>query len=559
MIGVGAAAATDPIPESCEEWWNPGKSMREVHESDAFVRWMVGARGCAKTATSGMEAIRHGWHIAGAKAMFLRKTEASQGDTTIDTIVKLFGKMGELYQDTGDSLFKSWNNFRTIRIPSRKAVEAFNEAKPTWESRSDRLAWIESEGARLCSYIEFRGLPHAGSKESKLRGFECSLLVLVEADQLTEEDFQMAVPCLRWKGSDPATCDHNGFIIDSGIIVETNPPSPRHWIARTEEETLRGEHMGYRFWHIKTEENEANLPPGYVANLKAIYRNNKAMYARMVLGEYAEAYDGNPVYYAFDQEAHAGDDLDWPKGAYLIRGWDFGTCNAVVWSAYWEHRGVEYWHDLCEQYLEGSDTDRQAREAIKRTENEFPFWNDRGMCAGLLDFCDPAGINSAYTRQIIVNGKQENESAINILQTYGIHPGYMTQARGLKETIAIVNRLLEKRDGPRTEREIITPDGRPARVAIETGNFVYRIDKKNCPILYRGLCGAYRYPNVGEPGYGSNEPMKGAVAENIDHIQDAGRYAKINCLRLLKAEMEAINKPNFAAKRARNPNPPKRR
>lgn len=538
--------AAAELEEKTEDgtWWRPGKSMQEAHESDARVRWLIGARGAGKTNFSVMEAIRHGWHNAGAKIIFLRKTEASQGDTTIDTAQKTFEKMGELYMDMGDSLFASWRDGRTTRIPSARAVEAFNEAKPTWQSKADRMAWLESEGNRLCSFIEFRGLPHAVLAESKLRGFECSMMVLVEADLLTETDFQMANPCLRWKGSDPSTCDRKGFIKDSSIIVETNPPSPRHWIARIEEETDKGQHPDYQFWHIKTEENAENLPPNYVDNLKSVYRNSPAMYNRMVLGEYDEAYAGNAVYYAFRRDKHVGEDLHWTKGAYLIRQWDFGTCNAVVWSSYWEKDGCEYWNDLYEQYMEGSDTDRQAREAIATTQREFatedgvPFWNDRSICAGLLDFCDPAGVSSSFTRKITVNGKQVEESAINILRTYGINPGYMTTARGLQETIAIVNRLLEKTD--------------------KSGAFVYRIDKKYCPILYSGFCGAYRYPAPGEPGYGSDQPLKGIAAENIDHIMDASRYGKINALRLLKAEMEATKAPLFHG-RQRNPNPDKKR
>jgi len=151
----------------------------------------------------------------------------------------------------------------------------------------------------------------------------------------------------------------------------------------------------------------------------------------------------------------------------------------------------------------------------------------------------------------MVNGKQVEESAINILRTYNIFPGYMTQARGLHETIAIVNRLLEKKNGPSKQ----LPNGS----TIETGAPVYQIDKKHCPILFRGFCGAYRYPNEKEPGFGDNLPLKGTLCGNVDHIQDASRYAKINCLRLLKAEIEKAKAPTHKANRPRNPNPDKRR
>lgn len=555
MPGVGGAAGTKGMtaevatPEPAQtalqpDWWRPGRSMQEVHNSPAFVRWMVGARGSAKTATAGMEALRHGWHTSGAKVIILRKTEASQSDTTISTLNDLFTGMGDLYKDTGDSLFASWNNGKTIRIPSRKAVEAFNAVESTWTSKADRMQWLETEGNRLCSFIEFRGLPDAKQAENRLRGFECSMLILVEADLLTLTDFQMSVPCVgRRKGTDPETCDDNGFILDSCIIVETNPPSPRHWIAKIEEEWKAGEHPDYQFWHIKTLENAHNLPPGYVANLEKVYRNNPAMRSRMVDGEYAEAFDGSPCYFAFRHDRHAGEDLTWPQGAYLIRSMDFGTANATIWSAYWQKTHGkqidEYWHCLLEQYLEGSDTERQARGIVSLTDSEFevngqPFWNERSICAGVLDFCDPSGDNSNFSTKA-------TGSPVKILNTFGINPGTMLWNRGIEVGITIGNRLMEKQDA--------------------AGNFVFKIDKKNCPILYNALCGGYRYPEPGESGFGKNEPLKGLASQDFDfsHVADAFRYGFMNCMTLLRSEYEKKKPPNFASSRPRNPNPARRR
>jgi hypothetical protein len=382
-----------------------------------------------------------------------------------------------------------------------------------------------------------RGLPNAVVSASKLRGFECSLMVFVEADQIQESDYNLAFACLRQKGSDPARCDENGFILDTGVILDTNPPSPSHWIARREGEESKkpASERRMEFWHISTYENEHNLPPGYIEDTILMpYAKNPAMIERMLWGRYADAFDGNAVYYAFESGIHVGENLPWPRGAYLIRGWDFGTRNAVVWSAYWIEDGCEYWHDLAEQYQESSDTERQVRDALKLTEEEFPFWNNRDVCGGVMDYCDPAGRNSSF----LVSDKRLRDP-IAIMNTYGIHPGFKTalSERGLQVSLALVNRLMEKRDGK--------------------GAAVYRVDRKNCPILTRGLMGAYRYPNPGEAGYGNDEPVKGLLCDNVDHIQDCTRYAKINALRLLKAEFEAKNKPLFAAHRV-NPNPDRR-
>jgi hypothetical protein len=527
-------AAPEVTEQETQEWYRPGKSIQDFHNSRAFVRVLVGGRGSGKTSGITVDVIRHCWQNAGAKAMLLRKTEASQTDSTIETMLICFEQMGPLYKDTGDSLFKIWNGGRTIRMPSLKAVEAFNEALPTWKTKSDRMRWLANEGTRLCSFIECRGLPHINISQSKLRGFECSMMVFIEADQIDEASYNLSLACLRWKGSDPDTCDDKGFIIDKGAILDTNPPSPSHWIAKLEEEEMKKPEAEstMEFWHISTYENEHNLPPGYIENSIILpYRKNPAMIDRMLWGRYADAFDGNAVYYAFDPQNHVGENLPWPKGAYLVRGWDFGTRNSVVWSAYWVEDGCEYWHVLAEQYLESSDTERQCREALKLTDLEFPFWNNRDICAGVLDFCDPAGRNSSY---LVSDARMRDPIAV--LKTFGIYPGYKTaiNQRGLQVSISLVNRLMEKRDAK--------------------GHFVFRVDRKNCHRLYRGFAGGYRYPKVGEANYGKDEPLKGILCDNLDHLQDGFRYSAINCLRLLWAEFTKKNPPNFAAHRV-NPNP----
>jgi hypothetical protein len=175
-----------------------------------------------------------------------------------------------------------------------------------------------------------------------------------------------------------------------------------------------------------------NLPSGYIEKLERQYARNPAMRARMLMGEYADAFDGQPVLYNFTQE-HAYEVLGWPKGAYLIRGWDFGTTNAVIWSAYFQIGQQEYWWDLLEYYAEQSDVERQCIRVREFTEMMFPFWNDREKCSGIKDFCDPAGA-----------AKKDTGSSLKVLHTHGIFPAYAR--RGLPETIALYNRLLEAKD-----------------------------------------------------------------------------------------------------------------
>lgn len=493
--------AQPPAPPT-KEFGANGQSIEDFLYDGSFIRVLIGGRGSGKTRGLAQDITAHLWLNAGGKAIVARETQVSQDDSSIDTFWQYFETLGPAYQP-GLGLFRSWNNGRTFRVPSRLAIERMQRDCASARDRATIADWILKVGDSLCGYIEFRGLPDAD--KGKFRGMECSYLALVEADQITKKQFDLSLACLRWKGADPETCDQKGFIRDRSVVLDSNPPGPEHWIAKMEDEEAQKPEAERvtRFWHICTYENEHNLPENYIRDTILLpYSGNPAMIERMLYGRYADAYDGSPVYYNFSIPVHEGRDLPWPRGAYLMRGHDVGTNAATIWSAYWVENGTEYWHDLYEFYLEGSDTDRHVNEVIKLTESEFPFWNDRGICAGVEDFIDPAAANSSYTKQIVVDGKSVKESALNIFRTYGIYPRFQTASRGLMETIGIVNRLLAKRDA----------QGRP----------VYRVDAKGCPRLTRGLHGGYRWPPADERGGNENVPLKGEKCENLDHCFTAG-------------------------------------
>lgn len=489
-------------------WYKPGPSMSDFHSSKVRVRVLIGGRGSGKTTGVAVEVLGHAFHNAGAKIYILRKTQDSNEDTTQETFDQVFRNSGTAYLDSGESLFKKIDGGRCYRLPSRKAVELFNEWKRINPSatKGHTLQWLDSVGNKFCSFVYFSGVPSAQYRASRFRGYECSMLVFVEADQLEKEDLDLGVACLRWKGADPSSCDDKGFIRDTCVIMDTNPPSPRHWIAKLEDKSTKENDRNVKFWHIPTRENKANLPDFYVERLEKQYEDNPAMYQRMLLGQYAEAFEGSPVLFAFKDPRHAREGLPFPKGAYLIRGWDFGTTHSVVWSAYWADEKDEYWWDLHEYFATQSDVERQCRAVREVTEKVFPFWNDRYTCAGVLDWADIAG-----------NQRKDTGSSLQVLRTFGFYPGFARV--GLQESIAIYNRLLERKD--------------------RNGDYCYKIDKVSCPMLYTASLGGYRYPMMGEPGFGSNEPLKGEAGGNYDHICDSARYAKMGALRIIKTEYQA--------------------
>lgn len=517
-------------------WYKPGPSIQQFHLSRARLRALIGARGCGKTTAWIMEAVSHAFNFAGAKVYVLRKTQESNQDSTQESFEKLLrDRCGTAYVDNDYSLFKKIEGGKYFRLPSREAVRLYNlfMAQSPAPNKTQQRLWLDTVGNQYCSFIHFSGVPDAATSESRFRGYECSMLVFVEADQLTARDLELGRACLRWRDA------FGQAIPDTCVILDTNPPGKDHWIAQMEgrwiAEREAAEKEGreidpdlnsVQFWHIHIDENAHNLEEVYVKDLKAAYAHNPALYEKYIEGKYSDVFPGARVLWAFS-ERHAFDDLPWPRGAYLVRGWDFGTYWAIVWAAYWEDGGNEYWWDLKEAYADGSDLERQCKTCWAITNEVFPFWNDRNVCSGIKDFCDPAG-----------NARTNKGRDLDVLRTYNVFPGFSMKHRSLQLTLSAYNRLLEARD--------------------RHGRLVYRIDRRGCPRLYLASQGGYRYPDVNESGYGSGDPGKGPDFGNFDHIADASRYAKINCLRLLKNEMETIQKPVGRWAQAITPNPPKR-
>jgi Terminase large subunit, T4likevirus-type, N-terminal len=511
LTEVGDLIETLRAPEERKEWYRPGPSCQAFHDSPADVRVLIGGRGSGKTTSVAVDVLRHATNYAGARILCVRKTQVANDDTSVMTFNETYTKWGfKMDLDEELSLFRKWNDGLTVRVPSNEAMAEYNKFRSEgFKTKAEIRMWIENVGDRLCSYIMFRGLKDEDKSEGQLRGFECSMFVMIEADLLQESDLDLAIPCLRWKDA------HGEYIPDYSIILDTNPPGPRHWIAKLEKQALESGDTSYQFWHIKTEENRGNLRPGYIEALEKRYAGKPAHRKRYLMGEYAELFDGSPVFHKFRIDKHAFDDIPWPIGAYLVRGWDFGATHANIWSAYFrldfeigrELVPIEYWWDLHEYYAEMSDIDRQCQRVQEITEDEFPFHNDRNVCAGIMDFCDPAGAQ-----------KGDKGSSIEVMNKNGIWPVYQTAVRSLDTTISIVNRLMQSRD----------PNGRVQ----------YRVDRKNCPRLFLAHSGEYRWPKPGEAGFNTGLPIKGPQANGADHLEDASRYPKINCLRLAKKVIE---------------------
>ena len=497
---------TKYIKSAPKDWYTPGKSIAEFHADHSRIRVLIGSRGSGKTFSVLLEAVKHCLHTAGAVVRIFRRFSVSNEDSVAASLEEVLSKMGPHFVDTGRSLCKKMERGTRVRIPSLKATEmwmAWRKANPA-ASVSEIDTWLQTVGNKYCGHIVLDGLPDDDKAEAKIRSSQVSMLIFVEADQIKEDHVKLAEGCLRLRDAD------GNFFDDYSIILETNPPGTKHWLANWElgDEAWRAGNKekgipprkNCKFWHIPIYENEHNMRPGYAEALEEQYKYDTAGFKRYVLGEYADSFDGIPVYKQFS-EKHVCSELAFPENAVLVRGWDYGGGNnACVWISYFvDEDGFERFWVHRELWLQHSNIDEQARQVLEITKAEFP------ENVTIYDFGDRSG------------GQKTATGAVdNVLATYGIFPG--SGWMKIDESIALVGRLLAATDS--------------------NDNPLFLINKAKCPKLYTALAGEYRYPKVGEPGWTADvlQPLKGPACNNADHIADALRYAVANMFRLVKVD-----------------------
>jgi len=182
--------------------------------------------------------------LPGAKVLAVRQTQVSNEDTSVRTFNEVYDRAGYRVQedeeispvpkmerrpDGADPVGGRGESLQRIHGRDRTAQD------PAADHRLD-----ENDGDRLCSYIEFRGLKDENKVEGQLRGYECSLMCCVEADLLQEQDLDLAIGCCAGRTRTAPTSTTTRSSSDS------NPPSPRHWIAKMEKR-VAGDPT-YQFW-----------------------------------------------------------------------------------------------------------------------------------------------------------------------------------------------------------------------------------------------------------------------------------------------------------------------
>lgn len=111
-----------------------------------------------------------------------------------------------------------------------------------------------------------------------------------------------------------------------GAKLAENNPDETHWTFRRFQEGLE---EGFKIWQPPVPENEKNLPPGYYAELRRLWRHRPDLVRRFVEGEFGFQQVGRAVTPQWSDRVHLASGLVPVARQPLVMLWDFGhnpTC-----------------------------------------------------------------------------------------------------------------------------------------------------------------------------------------------------------------------------------------
>lgn len=402
--------------------YDPHPGQKAFHSSDSRYKAMVGAFGSGKTATGCIEGILLSLEYPGNVGLVARK---SLPELKMTTMKRFFEFLPEPF------------------------VLKYN--------KTDRELYIRSKTG-AASLVHFGPLDEI----NRYKSLELGWFFIDEADETSEDMYKTLIGRLRLKG-----VPHYG-------LLALNPTSTNHWIYNR---WVKNPAPGHELFRGKTDENSANLPEGYVDELRANYPED--WQKRYLDGEFGVIQAGDRVYPDFSQEIHAKP-LRHVAGRKIVRGWDFGIKRpAVVFAELPEAGGIRILHNILG---DNEDLYQFSERVIRYGDTMWP--GER-----FVDYCDRSGNDR--------RGGSGAKTDVQILGDKRIYP--ISSYSKPEERAAYIRTLMRKR----------LPGGEEA----------FLIDPTN-QYLIEGFLGGYCLDEAGKPkkeGY-------------FEHGQDALGYIVANTL-----------------------------
>lgn len=276
-------------------------------------------------------------------------------------------------------------------------------------------------------------------------------------------------------------------------MILLNPPDDDHWIVEHFQPNGEGKPAllkDHELFQSTSFDNQANLPPGYIDELLAMYSPEMAQ--RLVYGKVGKIHKGNPVYGQFKDNAERYiKEIQYDPSLPIIRGWDFGYNRPACVFLQMRNKQVRILGEVLGKKM---DLEQFATEVVFPYQKEI-FKKDKDANPVFIDFCDPRGADKS----------DKGKTSIEILNSLFVFPVYKRTT--IDEGLRAVRKCLDTVD-------------------IESGFPNYLIHPR-CKVIIEGNRGGYRREE------GLELPEKDGYYE---HLQDAKRYAILFLLLRLKVK-----------------------
>jgi len=290
----------------------PGPNAAAFHQSDSFVRGLMGPVGSGKSSSCCVEIV----------ARAIRQRASPDGIRRSRWLI-----IRNTYPELKSTTIKTWETW----FPS-------NVAPIKWDTPITSTMKINNigDGTGMELEVLFMALDRP-TETGKLRSLELTGAWINEASEIPKEIFDMVTqrvgrfPSKLLGG--PSWC---------GIILDTNPCDDDHWYYKLAEEErheaweffrqpggLYKEGEGYK--PNPDAENILNLPDGHNYYIRQLPSKDDDWINVFLLGNYGSTRDGKPVYPEFNDKVHTLDkNVEAERGLPLVLGWDFGLTPACV-------------------------------------------------------------------------------------------------------------------------------------------------------------------------------------------------------------------------------------
>lgn len=335
-------------PSGTIETYRPNPGQAKFHADPAKIRLLLGAWRAGKTYALVWEAILLALEYPKSLTVVFRKTYPALRDSTKRDFDELIPRA--LIADS-------------VKSEGRESYELTNGSQFWFRCLDD---W------------------------KKLGSYSFDTIIVDEADQTTEHDFNMLA-----KGR------LSGKIGPRRMVLATNPPNRDHWMYRRfqlEPEATMSIH------HFTTYDNKEHLPDEYIGELEAM---PEAWKRRFLYGEWGFLPEGAPVYSDFRESLHATPLAYQPKET-LTRGWDFGFRHPACVCI--QKLNTGHVNVIGEILGTNEDLPSFIRRVKTYTQQHFKGVKEKEI----EDFCDVAGV-------------QKNDlgsTAVQIMHDHDIWPYY---------------------------------------------------------------------------------------------------------------------------------------